>query len=248
MIGYRRRTDGLDQLRAEIEEKGTCVMFPAVCALPEGGYVVLAGERRVHCMRALRVNPLPVHEIRNWAEFGTWMRRDQRAAQDLRSPGLPMNPVEAGTMANHIRELLAPKKSDWPDQRLADYLRLDLEQLRDGRYLTARLASDSTVEREAATEAVRAVLAGEVAVSTAIKEVGKATRSAITARAELGPVAQRKIINNAVNQAAGLSTGLGAVGVLSEYLTTEERLAWAKELRRSRLAFDRFIKALEGRA
>lgn len=232
----------------EIENRGNCVMFPALFMRPDGTYAVLAGERRVQAMLNLGFGTIGAHEIRTWAEFATWLRRDRHTAQELKSAPTPMNAIEAGTLGNQVRELLAPKKSDWPDQMLAGYVSLPLEQFRDGRYLVARLASDDASTREAAKEAVRLVLAGEVSASTAIKAIGKSQRAAITARAELGPIQQRKVIGNAVNQAAGLVMGLDAVGLLSEHLTSEERAQWAGELRKSRRAFDRFIRRLEGRA
>lgn len=251
LLGYRRQRADLEPLMEEIENKGTCVMFPALFARPDGTYTVLAGERRVLALRELGFGLIPAHEIRTWPEFATWLRRDQQAAQELRSPGLYMNPIEAGLWANQIRELLVPRKNDWPDQRLSGYLALGLEQLRDGRYLVGKYLNHDLPEvREAAEEAVRQVLAGEISASTATKSCGKVERAIITrpATASLGPLGQRKAISNAVHQTAGIVAGLDALGVLSEHLTADERKEWAVGLRKARAALDRFVKALEGRA
>lgn len=247
-IAYRPGLGDLQPLMASIEVRG-CRMFPAVFKREDGTYAVLAGERRCAALIRLGHREVPAHEIRSWAEFARWMARDTEIAVQLQMPGLAFDPYEAGELANQARTLLEPAKSEWPDQQLAVYTGVALQALRDGRYMVGRYLLDERAEiREAATKAISQVRAGEIAVSTALKSVAKAERELSSGRQPAGPLHQRRAINNAVNQAAGLADGLASIGELSDYLTAEERQEWARALRKSRLAFDRFVKQLEGRA
>lgn len=244
---YRRGIGDLQPLMESIDQRN-CVLFPAVFKLPDGTYTVLAGERRAVALIRCGYREVPAHEIRSWAEFEKWLNRDVQAASQTRMPGMRFGPIEAGNLANQVRGLLSPKKTDWPDQVLATYTAVPLEALRDGRYLTGKYATHESPEvRAAAVDAIEAVNRGELTSSTAVKRVGKVERELTTGRRPSGPLVQRKVIGNAVSAASGIATALESVGPLNEHLTTAEREEWAKGLRRSRLSLDRFIKDLEGR-
>jgi hypothetical protein len=232
----------IEALSLDLEQAGWPVLEPAVVRV-NGAYQLLAGERRWAAMLRGR-RDLNVWVMRRWADFMAWMLLDEQRSGVHQ--GKPMTLVDAKVMLDKINDWLRPTTRDHADQMVAEYLGLDMYQIRQTRYLCNWLGPNNLPEVQAlARHELGLVAARKVSPSAAYERVKRADSRL---RAPSVPAArQRKMLDNSVEIITGLIDGLKALGDLAGQLEPGECADWARELSAGRLQLERTIKALKER-
>lgn len=216
---------------------------PAATYVAGRGYVVLAGERRWGAM-LLRDEPLFIVKIASWPDMLAWMIQDSTSG----APSKPMNLVDAAAMSEKINRYLTPKRNDYADQTVAEYLGVHLKSMRDARYLSNWLEPGyPEVIQEMARREIADVAAGRVTPHGSYDRIKRALASLNAATNAMPAPKQRSLLNNLVAQATGLVDGLQALGPLADTLEPGECATWARQLGDTRRALERTIKALKER-
>jgi len=239
---HRSRLGDLSEIEDVVSRFG--LLPPMVALLPRRGWIVLGGERRFAAWVGMYGgNRVPVYVANVWADFLAWMLVDI----DQRGTRQRMSLVEAVTLVDKVAATLDPRKHDYADQTIAEYLDLRLDLLRTTRYLTNWLEHESPEVVELAKRKLDQVAGGELGPSAAYDHV-KALAERVAAGEGMPTETQRKILNNAVTTLAGVTDGLQGLGGLANNLAPGECEAWAKSLSKARLELERTIRKLKERA
>lgn len=216
-------------------------MAPIVAHRPGEGWVLLAGERRWSAMCRAGV-PLMAYIARGWDDFLTWM------VLDFQHPGArSMNAVDAAHMSIKATELLHPKRFSYPDETLAAYLQVEVDDMRATRSLITNWMTPSApdeIQNEAAQQ-LREIAAGAVRPWSAHERMKRMYNRLNAVPLPVGK--QRSILGNAASMCEGLNDALKSLGPISDELEADELEAAIQKLSTGRRALERVIRGLKER-
>lgn len=206
------------------------------------GWTLLAGERRWAAMIRIGV-PLKVYMARGWDDFMTWM------IQDYPNPGAtPMNPVDAAHLSIKVRDLLNPRRQSNPDETIASYVQVDVNDMRATRSLIENWwrtpGTPEEIKNEAAQQ-LREIAAGAVRPWSAHERMKRVHNRLHSVP---GPISkQRSILGNAASMSTGLADALATLGPISDELGVVECDELIRKLGDGRRALERVIRSLKER-
>jgi hypothetical protein len=236
---HRSQLGDLDALREAVHLKD---FIPPLLALqPGAGWVVLMGERRWEAMRLERL-PGSCYVARTFSHVLSWMLLDI-----ARPGGSPMSMVEAVYLIQKIQQCVPTTKRDELDRTICEYLSLDVDQVRETRYMLRWIdkqypeAIQEMARRE--LDGVHKGTAGRPSSADAriTREFKRLTQP------QVSPAQQRKILNNSAAVAAGLIDGIQALGTLADTLDPGECAQWATQFGAARRELERLTRQLKER-